>query len=143
MTILKRINLSDGSTWFDADKADVFKANEEFNGSYFYDINTRDQWIHQSLYRTVSGKYILCEDNGRAQNTTYVFADEDVAYDWLARNGHESEIPKEEDEARNIDKGETPRRTVRISDDLWEKAQSTGNASKLITDLLTEHFSKR
>lgn len=142
---MKRINLTDGSTWFDAEKATLYPGKEQFDGEDFIDINTGDQWRHEALHLTTSGKWILHEWTQRERGyDRYTMIAEELAYSWLALNEHESAIPPDEDEARNVDAvgGETPRRSVRIPDALWEKAQSNGNASKLIVDLLTEHFAK-
>ncbi|WDL99766.1 hypothetical protein [Alicyclobacillus sp. ALC3] len=139
---MKRIALTDGSnTWFDADRAERFDEDTNWNGNNWISVATGSQWEHEVVYRTASGKYVLHTwSNWEGTLDTYSAIDEQQAFDWLLANDHADAIPKEEDEARSLDAGETPRRTVRIPDDLWQKAQEGGNASKLIIDLLTAHF---
>lgn len=141
---MKRIALTDGSnTWFDADRGEKFEEDTNWDGSNHISVATGSQWEHEVLYRTASGKFVLHEwSNWHGTPDRYTTISEKSAYDWLVRNDHADAIPKEEDEARSLDtpSGETPRRTVRIPDELWEKAQGTGNASKLIVELLSAHF---
>ena len=141
---MKRIPLTDGSnTWFDADRAQEFNEDTRWDGSNHVSVATGSKWDHEVLYRTASGKYVLRTwSNWQGKLDTYEEIPESQAFDWLVANDHADAVPKEEDEARSLDAaaGETPRRTVRISDELWNKAQGTGNASALINELLAKHF---
>lgn len=57
---MKRVALSDGNgLWFDADKAEFFKEETYFNGSNHISKATGDQFEHEAIYITKSGKFIL------------------------------------------------------------------------------------
>lgn len=141
---MKRIQLTDGSnTWFDADRATKFGEDKDWDGNNWISKATGSQWDHEALYRTAGGKYVLNSwSNWESVLDRWEEIPESQAHGWLIANDHADAVPPEVDEAHNLDsqKKETPRRTVRIPDDLWSKAQEGGNASALIVELLTKHF---
>jgi hypothetical protein len=142
---MRRINLTDGSSWFDESKAEAFEEAAYFDGHNFISVATKEQWAHETLYRTKTGMYVLHRwYNLEHIPPTYELVDDETAHEWLLANDHADALPKEIDEEMALDeKGGTPIRSVRIKDSLWAKAQSTGNASKLINSLLKEYFQEQ
>lgn len=147
---MNRISLTDGSnTWFDADRATKFTEDTNWDGSNHISVNTGSQWHHEVLFCTASGKFILHTwSNYQGTEDTYESISEAKAYDWLIRNGEADAVPKEETEAREVGAGSTPKRTVRISEDLWARAQEVAreegrDVSKLIIDLLEKHLAQK
>lgn len=142
---MERINMTDSTTWFDAEKATRFDEKTYWDGSDWVSRATGSKWYHEAVYRTVSGRHILYTwSNYEATPDRYEPMTDDAAYEWLAKNDHADAIPPEQDDANNLDTptGPTPIRHIRISDELWDAAKSTGNPSKLAVDLLAAHFSK-
>ena len=141
---MKRINLTDGSNkWFDLERATKFSEDSHWNGNNMVSVATGSWTEHEALYRTASGWFILNSwSQWEGTRETWERISDQVAYDWLLKNGYPEEVPDPELEARDLDAagGETPRRFIRIPDALWTKAQATGNASQLVRELLEKHF---
>jgi len=141
---MHRINITDSAQWFDADKATSYDGYAPEVHGKFVDVNTGDEWTTHTLYHTKMDQWVLVVDSAWAKSRTAEILEPSAAYAWLARNRHHDAIPPEVDDANSLDStGSTPRRTVRIPDDLWDRAQSTGNASGLINHLLTDYFGLR
>ena len=140
---MKRISLDNApGKWFDLDRAQRFEEDTWWDGNNMVSKSTGSQFDHESLYRTASGWYVLHTwSQWQGSNETWVRVSDQAAYDWLLKNGYEDAIPAPELESRDLDaEGTTANRHIRIPDELWAKAQDTGNASKLIRDLLEKHF---
>ena len=86
---MKRISIGDGR-WFDADKAQKFHEETEWNGSNHISVVTGSQWDHEVLWRTEKGVWIL-ESNSDYANvrTTYEIVDEERAAEWLVKNEYD------------------------------------------------------
>lgn len=134
------------ATWFDKDRAEQFNESTTWNGSNFISNATGSQWDHETLFRSASGRYILhtySQWQGRPE--TYREIPEEEAVAWLIAQGHEDAVPAEAVDAHEVGAGETPRRTIRIPDDLWQRAQERArsegtDASGLIRRLLSEYL---
>ena len=144
---MQRIALTDGSnSWFDLDRADGYRESTHWDGNNHISDATGSQWDHEVLYRTATGRYVLhywSQYQGHPEG--YRAVEDQAAYDWLVRCGHEDDVPQEDLAAREAGAGETPRRTIRIDDNLWQQAQDRAraegvDASKLIVRLLGEYL---
>ena len=141
---MKRIGLDNApGKWFDYDRAQHFPEDTRWDGSNHISVATGSQWDHESLQRTASGWYVLHSwSQWQGSREAWTRVSDETAFDWLLKNGYEDAIPETELESRDLDagEGETLRRNIRIPDELWAKAQATGNASQLVRDLLERHF---
>ena len=140
---MKRINLTDGSNkWFDLDRAQRFEEDTHWNGNNMVSVATGSWTEHEALYRTASGWFILnAWSQWEGSRETWERISEPTAFDWLLKNGYPEEVPDPELEARDLDaKGATVPRQIRVPNELWAKAQATGNASELVRHLLEKHF---
>lgn len=95
---MKRIALTDGNgSWFDSEKAEIFKEDTFHNGSNWISKATGSQWEHECLYRTAGGRFILNHySNVQGTTETYFEVEKEVAAAWLVRNGYSNDdIPGE------------------------------------------------
>lgn len=135
------------ATWFDRDRATKYDESTRWDGNNHVSMATGSQWDHEALYLTASGRYILnrwSQWEGCAD--TYCEITEAEAIAWLLAQGHEDAVPQEEVDAREVGAGETPRRTIRIADDMWQRVQERArgegtDASELVRRLLGEYMS--
>lgn len=87
--------LGKDGAWFDADKATKYDEDTRFNGSNQISVNTGDQWLHEALYKTRSGKWVLnAWSQWQGGYDTYKQIDPDAAAIWLVKNGHDEAAPK-------------------------------------------------
>jgi hypothetical protein len=94
-----RYNEEDGSRvldgYFDADKAEAFKEDAEWNGSNHISVHTRSQHHHQMLYRTAGGRWVLHGwSNWQGSTPSYEFIDDTRAREWLLINHDDAVIEK-------------------------------------------------
>lgn len=92
---MKRQNLSDG-TWFDRSKAAKFDEETWWNGNNHVSVNTGDQYVHERLYRTAKGAWVLrrwSQWQGTAESWERI--EEEDAFAWLLKNEHEDKVPPE------------------------------------------------
>ncbi len=133
-------------TWFDQDRAEKISEGREWDGSNWISLATGSQWHHEILWHTASGRWVLntWSQQGNIRER-YVEIPEGEAYEWLIANGHSDMVPEEEVDSREVGAGATPRRAIRIADDLWEaikaraRAENT-DASELMRRLATEYL---
>ena len=86
---MKRIVLTDNSgRWFNAESAEVFHEDTDFDGCNEISIATGSEWTHQALWRTAGGRWIL-NTWGSMRLETYVEITSEAAARWLVINGHE------------------------------------------------------
>lgn len=83
-----RTLLTDGSgRWFDEANATSFEEDTNFDGNNHISVNTRSQWVHEQLYVTDSGMWILNRwSQWQGSRETYLGISEDEAMDWLNQN---------------------------------------------------------
>lgn len=132
------------AAWFDKDRAEKYEESTRWNGSNHISEATGSQWDHEMLFRTAGGRYVLhtySQWQGRPE--TYREIPEAEAIEWLIAQGHEDAVPQGEVDAREVGVW-TPQRTIRIADDLWQRAQERAreegtDASELIRRLLGEY----
>lgn len=148
---MTRISLTDPatgrptSTWFDADRADSFTEATHWDGHNLISNATGSPWVHQRLYHTASGRWVLYTwSQWQGSVDTYKEIAEAAAIDWLMANGHDDAVPAAEVAAREVGAGATPQRTIRMPDDLWQAVQDRAraegtDASGLIRRLLTDY----
>lgn len=88
---MKRQALTDGSgKWFNIDSAEVFDEDTNWNGNNHISVNTGSQWDHEKLYRTKSGRWVLCSwSQWQGSTDSWVEIDNEAAAKWLAMNDHE------------------------------------------------------
>ncbi len=134
-------------SWFDADRADLYKEDTRWDGRNHISVATGSQWHHEWLYRTAAGRYVLHSfSNYEGTTERYEAIGKTEAYNWLIANDHADAVPTDEIEAREVGAGNTPKRSVRISDELWSAAQEIAraegrDASKLLVALLENYVS--
>lgn len=101
---MRRITLTDDSgRWFDADKAERFDEETDWNGSNLISRATHSQWDHEALYYT-AGKRWICERTSQWSGTlpSYEEITDEEAARWLSINGHEHPSVDEQLEALEI-----------------------------------------
>ena len=75
--------------WFDTDKAEHFDESTYFNGQNHISNATGDQWTHQRLYRTTSGRWILNSwSQWQGSSESYEEISNEEAAKWFVRNEH-------------------------------------------------------
>lgn len=150
---MKRIVVTteDGDTagWYDADRAVVIPEERRWDGSNRISMATGSQWEHETLVRTAGGRWVLnrwSQWDGSVEQWVYV--DDDAAREWLVRIGGGRAdaaiaryLPGTPDEVGPP--GETPKRTIRVSDEVWQAASDAARAkgttvSELIRQALSE-----
>lgn len=74
--------------WFNPDAAILFiKENTRWNGSNHISKATGEQFEHEALYYTKSGKFILNHySDWQGTNETYEWLDEGEAVNWIIKN---------------------------------------------------------
>lgn len=84
---MKRIALTDGSgRWFDAEKAEFFKEYSYHDGRNWISSATGSQWIHEAIYVTKGGLFILNRwTNYQGSRETYEEITKAQAADWFAK----------------------------------------------------------
>lgn len=85
---MKRIALSDGG-WFDAETAVEFQESTWWNGSNHISAATQDQWLHEKLFFTRGGTWVLnCWSQWQGTPERYSRITERKAVAWLISQGH-------------------------------------------------------
>lgn len=86
---MKRIALTDGSgRWFDAEKAEIFKEDTYHDGRNWISSATGSQWIHETIYMTNGGLFILNRwSNYQGSRETYEEISKVYAAEWFAKQG--------------------------------------------------------
>ena len=103
---MKRIALTDGTGWFDADKASTWGEGEVRDGNNRISLATGSQWRHERLYRTPGGRYIIKKWSTGEGIDEYELVDAATAAAWLVRNKVETEnleIPELESEIAKLE----------------------------------------
>lgn len=125
--------------WFDASRADQYHESTRWDGSHLISLATGSQWDHETLWRTAGGRWALQSwSQWQGSYPTWRYVSDDEARAWLTRNEHEEALarywPAMPDEAGP---SETPRRTIRISDELWAAIQERAAEShRTATDVI-------
>lgn len=104
---MKRINLTDGSGWFDMDAAQEYEEDTRFDfdgpisvpTESLWDheakyrtvggVPTGSLWYHEALYRTVGGAWVLAAWSQGSGPDTYEVIEDAEAARWLLQNEHE------------------------------------------------------
>lgn len=91
---MQRINLTDNSgKWFDVEKAQMFKEGSRWNGRNHISLATSDQFEHEALYITKSGKIIKnCYSQWQGSVETYHEIDTETAFQWFQKNEYTEEM---------------------------------------------------
>jgi len=86
---MKRIAITNQEGyWFDAEKAEQFDEESYWNGRNFISKATGNQWEHETLFKTRSGKWVLNHwSNFQGSLETYVEIDEEAAATWFLKQG--------------------------------------------------------
>lgn len=85
---MKRIQIG-GGVWFDADAAQCYGESRHFDGRNHISDATGDQWLHEELYRTRSGSWILHEwSQWQGGHDRYRQLSPAEAARWLISQGH-------------------------------------------------------
>lgn len=77
--------------WFDDEKAEIFTSARVWNGQNRVNAASGVEGVEQYLYRTAQGRWVIARDetrtqiNGRVGGTTYRYADDDEAREWMIR----------------------------------------------------------
>ncbi len=94
---MKRVSLTNGNgAWFDADKAELYKENTYHNGNNWISKATGDQFTHEFIFMTKSGKFILnCWSQWQGSVETYEEISKEEAAAWFAKQDfQDNEIPE-------------------------------------------------
>ena len=151
---MNRINLTNEygmptGTWFDADRATRYNEDTRWDGRNNISCTTGNQWEHEDLFHTASGRWILRHSSQwEGVAATWREIPETEAFKWLVANEHADIVEQLNANAlalREVGAGNTPQRTIRIAEDLWRAAQDRARAdgtdtSGLIRRLLTEYL---
>lgn len=88
---MNRIALTDGTgRWFDEDAAKSWDEATWWDGNNHRSMATGDQFAHERLHRTASGRWVLeAWSQWQGSQTTYEAIDDRAAAAWLATNEHE------------------------------------------------------
>lgn len=91
---MSRTRLTDGSgRWFDEGKAQEFEEDSWFDGHNHVSVATGDQFLHEKLFKTRSGKYILHKwSQWQGSKESYEEIDKDEAETWLLTNNHHDAV---------------------------------------------------
>ncbi len=91
---MKRIALTDGSgRWFDKDKAEAFDEGQVWDGRNNISMATGQLTEHESLYRTVSGKWVLHSwSQYPGTMPRWEIVSDEFAAGWLITNEHDSDV---------------------------------------------------
>lgn len=94
---MKRVALTEDGIktgqYFDADIAEYFKEEAFWNGHNQISKITGSQWDHETLWLTVSGKWILnrySQYEGRGE--TYEIITPEDAAEWLVKNEYKDDM---------------------------------------------------
>ena len=86
----------DKGGWLDLDTAKKFKEDKYWDGNNYCSVNTRDQGLQQTLYRTKSGTYVLHQTSQwQGPRDIWTRLSADKAVEWLLRNDYEPDSPAE------------------------------------------------
>lgn len=124
---MKRIALTDGSnTWFDAERATLYKELSRWDGNNWVSVATGSQWRHEHLYHTASGRWVLnfWSDYSGELGDHYQKISDHEAYDWLIKNQEFDALPENELSDREVGAGDSVQHVVNISDELYNQLQS-------------------
>lgn len=89
---MKRIALTDGSGWFDLEKATAFKEGSWWDGRNHISKATGGQWNHEILYRTKNGKWVLnAYSQSEGSRETYETITDSQAAAWFIKNEYEND----------------------------------------------------
>ena len=94
---VKRIPLSDHSgRWFDLNKAEFYKEESYHNGSNLISKATGHQFIHEAIYLTAGGLFILNQwSDWQGSVETYEIISKEKAAEWFGKQGFDDEsIPE-------------------------------------------------
>jgi len=81
--------------WFNPEKAEVFEEDVEWDGSNRISVNTGTQWDHETLYRTATGRWILCHwSQWQGSRDWWEYLDEEAARLWLLKNKYDEEAKR-------------------------------------------------
>ncbi len=90
---MRRQSIDDGG-WFDLDDATRYVEDTYFDGHNHISSATGSQWVHEALYCTRRGAYVLEQWSQREDHATrwtrITAAD---AAQWLVANGHDAPAP--------------------------------------------------
>jgi hypothetical protein len=87
-----RIPLTDGTgRWFDAEKAEEWDEDSNWDGNNHISVATGSQWSHETLHRTVGGRWIVHSFSSWSGSVDqFEEISDEAAAAWLVLNGHES-----------------------------------------------------
>lgn len=79
--------------WADLARAEAYADGTRWTGEAMVGLNSRSQWIDETLYRTAGGRWLLNTDATRCNNgpDSYRYLTDDEARDWLIRTGEHEE----------------------------------------------------
>lgn len=86
--------------WFDRDAASKFSEHTDWDAQRQcrVSVNTGSEWDHQMVYRTAGGRWVLHTDSSDKRSDApaprYSYVTDDVAREWLLRNGHDDIVAK-------------------------------------------------
>ena len=76
--------------WFDENTAEVYNEDTYFDGRNMISRATGDEFVHEALHRTASGKNLLHHwSDWQGTRDWWKVLDDDDAAEWLAKNKYE------------------------------------------------------
>ncbi|MDR3286945.1 MAG: hypothetical protein LBT27_05840 [Prevotellaceae bacterium] len=94
---MRRVALTDNSgSWFDEEKANVFKEDTYHDGQNWISKATGSQWEHEVIYVTKECRFILNHySNFQGSRETYELISKREAAEWFAKQSFDDdEIPE-------------------------------------------------
>ena len=116
--------------WFDADTAQYYGGDKDWNGRNNVDINTQDQWSGEGLFFTAKRRWVLHSWTSRqGERRRYRYVNPDGARTWLVFNGYEDEAvehfgPIEDEHTPDVD---TPPPSVHATPEVVPAAGPIGD----------------
>jgi len=94
---MTRINLTDESNrWFDPEKAERYDEGSYWNGNNHISLVTGDQFLHECIYITASGKIIKNNySQYQGSRPSYEEIEEQEALEWFQRSEYTDDMVPE------------------------------------------------
>lgn len=85
-----------GESWFDKDAAEKFEEDSFFDGRNNISRATNDQFVHERLYRTRKGRWVLHRwSQWQGSREFWKFVSDETAQAWLLAQGHTDAVSPE------------------------------------------------
>jgi len=84
---MERISLTNENSWFNAEISEQIQEKTQWDGQNSISLATGQQFNHETVYITASGKIVLCEwSQWQGSRTTYTVISVSKLAEWLIKN---------------------------------------------------------